>query len=177
MGGETVHTSSSRRAGRLIPARAGRYLVLGCFFGVVPAHPRAGGALLRAHRALPGAASRIGVGQSALGQVISLPQCAVSYPNAQLPAPMRVRVLLPQCAVSCPNAGPRLPRSVQGWLRHSTYLCHAKQNGRGPGARDVLQAMPCSQREVWLVGGGLQEFSPGIPTFLWRWAGAGVVCK
>ena len=72
--GETVHTSSSRRAGRLIPARAGRYLALGCFFGVVPAHPRAGGALLRAHRALPGAASRIGVGQSALGQVISLPQ-------------------------------------------------------------------------------------------------------
>ena len=74
VGGETVHTSSSRRAGRLIPTRAGRYLALGCFFGVVPAHPRAGGALLRAHRALPGAASPIGAGQSALGQVISLLQ-------------------------------------------------------------------------------------------------------
>ena len=73
-GGGNLHTPSSRRAGRFNTTRAGRYLALGCFFGVVPAHPRAGGALLRAHRALPGAASRIGVGQSALGQVISLPQ-------------------------------------------------------------------------------------------------------
>ena len=60
-GGGNLHTPSSRRAGRFNTTRAGRYLALGCFFGVVLAHPARAGRYCA--RTAPSRAPRVALGQ------------------------------------------------------------------------------------------------------------------
>ena len=73
------------------------------------------------------------------------------------------------------QCGPAFAQERAGLVEAPDGPLSRKEEWLGPGlglfASDVVFSKGSLAR--W----EFQELSPGIPTFLWRWAGAGVVCK